>query len=429
MNLNLLESKMFKDIAFYLFAMIAIINTIHFGIYIAGANLYDIKQFFRKRKISKTIRRKYRPLVTIIVPAHNEEVGIIKTLESIRKNSYRKLQILVVDDASSDATRSLVWRYIQLHPNRNIHLLRKQKNVGKGEAMNHALKTAATGELMMSLDADSIIDKNAISNAVRHFEDPRIVGIAANVQIMDNGTLLGLLQKFEHMIGYRSKKFYTLTNSEFIIGGVASTYRMDIIKKAKFYDTDTQTEDIGLSLKIVSSGNINQRIIYAADVLAITEGVQSYKSLFIQRYRWKLGMLQNLVKHGSLLLNNDEKYSRMLTLYRLPMALFGELVLLIEPILLVYIIYLSIAKAYPFALLGAYVTITLYVLWTVWPDEHMPNREKMRMSLYSPIMYFIFYVMNVVQLTSILRCIKNNKKVLRKVDTGGSWISPERATI
>ncbi|HPD99097.1 MAG TPA: hypothetical protein PKV52_02405, partial [Candidatus Saccharibacteria bacterium] len=125
----------------------------------------------------------------------------------------------------------------------------------------------------------------------------------------------------------------------------------------------------------------------------------------------------------------DEKYSRMLTLYRLPMALFGELVLLIEPILLVYIIYLSIAKAYPFALLGAYVTITLYVLWTVWPDEHMPNREKMRMSLYSPIMYFIFYVMNVVQLTSILRCIKNNKKVLRKVDTGGSWISPERATI
>ncbi|MEZ6331163.1 MAG: glycosyltransferase [Candidatus Saccharimonadales bacterium] len=119
---------MFKDIAFYLFAMIAIINTIHLG-YIAGANLYDIKQFFRKRKISKTIRRKYRPLVTIIVPAHNEEVRIIKTLESIEKIHIVNYKFLVVDDASSDATRSLVWRYIQLHPNRNIHLLRKQKNV------------------------------------------------------------------------------------------------------------------------------------------------------------------------------------------------------------------------------------------------------------------------------------------------------------
>ncbi|MEZ6331162.1 MAG: hypothetical protein R3B12_04095 [Candidatus Saccharimonadales bacterium] len=111
-------------------------------------------------------------------------------------------------------------------------------------------------------------------------------------------------------------KFY-INQQRIYYGGVASAYRMDIIKKAKFYDTDTQTEDIGLSLKM-SSGNINQRIIYAADVLAITEGVQSYKSLFIQRYRWKLGMLQNLVKHGSLLLSNDEKaHIRMLTLYRL----------------------------------------------------------------------------------------------------------------
>lgn len=413
---------------FYAFAVIAFINTVHFGLYIAGANIYDLKQIWRKKHTQNPKRGK-RPLVTVLIPAHNEEVGIIKTLESVRKSSYRKLQILVVDDASTDKTRSLVWRYIQEHPHLDLHLLRKQKNVGKGEAMNHALKRAAKGDLLMTIDADSEIAKHSIKNAVRYFdEDPEIVGLAANVQIKENGTILALLQKFEHMIGYRSKKFYTLTNSEFIVGGVASTYRMEVIKNAKFYDTDTQTEDIGLSMKIVSKGNLHQRIIYAADVLALTEGVQSYKALFKQRYRWKLGMLQNIIKYGKMIGNNDLIYSRMLTLYRLPMAVFSEIVLLIEPILLVYIIYLSIIKDSPLTMLGAYLTITLYVLWTIWPDEHTKTKDKFRLSLYSPIMYFVFYIMNVVQLAAIIRCLKDNKKLLRKVETGGAWVSPKRAT-
>lgn len=419
---------MLKDILFYSFALIALVNTVHFGLYIAGANIYDIKQLWRKRQIPKVTSGK-RPLVTVLIPAHNEEAGIIKTLESVRKSSYRKLQILVVDDASTDKTRSLVWRYIQTHPHLNLRLLRKQSNVGKGEAMNHALRRAANGDILMTLDADSEIAKDSIKNAVRYFEeDQSIVGLAANVQVKENGSILGLLQKFEHMIGYRSKKFYTLTNSEFIVGGVASTYRMDVVRKARFYDTDTQTEDIGLSMKVVSGGNLHQRIIYAADVLAMTEGVQTYKALFKQRYRWKLGMLQNIIKYGNMIGNNNPNYGRMLTIYRLPMAVFSEVVLLIEPILLMYIIYLSIVLNNPLSIFGAYLTITLYVLWTIWPDEHTRLKDKFRLSLYSPIMYFVFYIMNIVQLAAIIRCIKDNKKVMRKVKTGGAWVSPDRAT-
>ncbi len=417
---------MLRDFLFYAFALIAIINTAHFGLYIAGANIYDIKQAVRKSKPHKKSPG-LRPLVTLIIPAHNEEMGVIRTLESVRKNTYRKLQILVVDDASTDQTRSLVWHYIKAHPNMDIHLLRKQKNVGKGEAMNHALRVWAKGDLLMTLDADSLLDRYAISNAVKHFDKSEVVGLAANVQVMDNGSMLGLLQKFEHMIGYRSKKFYTLTNSEFIVGGVGSTYRMDVVRQAKFYDTDTQTEDIGLSLKIVSKGNLHQKIIYASDVLAMTEGVQTYKALFKQRYRWKLGMLQNLLKYGRMVGSNSPLYSRMLTLYRMPLAVFGELVLLVEPLLLAYIIYLSIIQQNPRAIIGAYIVITLYILWTVWPDEHLSSKSKFRLSLYAPLMYFVFYVMNAVQLVAILRCIKDNKKVMRKVETGGAWASPARA--
>ncbi len=278
----------------------------------------------------------------------------------------------------------------------------------------------------MTLDADSVLDKKAISNAVRYFENPEIVGMAANVQVMDDKTVLGLVQKFEHLIGYRSKKFYTMTNSEFIIGGVASTYRRSVIKKLRYYDTDTQTEDIGLSMKIIANGNIEQKIIYASDVLAQTEGVQTLGALFKQRYRWKLGMLQNLVKYKYLLTNTEAQYSRSLTIYRLPMAVLSELILVIEPFLLLYIIYLSIASQNPFSLFGAYVTITLYVLWTIWPDEHLSRSSKSKLSIYAPVMYFLFYVMNLVQLVSIIRCLKNNEAVFGKINTGGAWVSPER---
>lgn len=417
---------MFRDFMFYSFVVIAIINTIHFGLYIVGANLYDISRFLKKSKPHKK-QPGLRPLVTVLVPAHNEEAGIIRTLESIRKNTYRKLQILVVDDASTDSTRSLVWRYIKDHPNIDIRLLRKQTNVGKGEAMNHALRGYAKGDLLMTLDADSLLDRHAINNAVKHFDNTSVVAMAANVQVIDNGSILSLLQKLEHMIGYRSKKFFTLTNSEFIVGGVGSVYRMSVVRDVKYFDTDTQTEDIGLSLKVTSNGNIHQKIVYASDVLAMTEGVQTYRALFKQRYRWKLGMLQNLLKYNRMIGSNSLIYSRMLTLYRLPLTVLAELILIIEPILLVYIIFVSIINANPYSIFGAYVVITLYILWNIWPDEHLTNKNKLRLSLYSPIMYFVFYIMNAVQLVAILRCIKDNKKVMRKVKTGGAWVSPTRA--
>jgi len=73
------------------------------------------------------------------------------------------------------------------------------------------------------------------------------------------------------------------------------------------------------------------------------------------------------------------------------------------------------------------MTITIYVLWTVWPDEHMNIKHKARISAYAPIMYFAFYVMNMVQLVAVIRCLINNKQVLRKVKTSGTWTSPQRA--
>jgi len=418
---------MLLQLLFYLFITISLIDIIHLGMYLVGANYYDIWQFRRQAKAGPRSHHALKPMVSVIIPAHNEELGIVRCLDSVRTNTYRKLEIIVVDDASTDNTKKFVRQYITKYPNRNIRLMFKRKNGGKAEALNHVLRNGAKGDLVMTLDADSVLHKNSITNAVAYFDDPKVVGVAANVRILDSPSVLGLLQKFEHMVGYRSKKFFSVTNSEFIIGGVASTYRRDVIKKLRFYDTDTTTEDIGLSLKVVAQGNRDQRIIYASNVLAMTEGVQTFKQLMRQRYRWKLGSLQNLIKYRGLVANRSGRYSRMLTFYRIPMAFFGELMLMLEPLAIVYVVYVCYVLLSPSMIIGAYMTITLYLLFNLWPDEHMTFSKKLKMSMYTPIMYFVFYLMNIVQTAAILRCIFNFKQIFKRDQVSSTWISPSRS--
>ena len=414
------------DALFWLFIVISTINTAHFGMYLIGANYYDVLRF-RKDAKTKKRSRMLRPLVSVLIAAHNEEFTIEQTLDSVRKSSHRKLEIIVVDDGSTDETKKIVRKYINEHPKANIKLMYKQKNVGKAQALNHGMRNGAKGEFIMTLDADSLLGKKSIANAVEYFDDPNVMGVAANVQVIDSQSVLGLLQRFEYMVGYRSKKFFTVTNCEFIVGGVASTYRASTLKAVGFYDDDIITEDIALSLKVIAQGNKENRVVYGVNVLAQTEGVLSFKALLKQRYRWKMGNLQSIIKYRHLVADMSGKHSAMLTWYRFPMAFLGELIVLMEPLVLAYVLYICLQLASLSFIVGAYVFITVYLLWNLLPDEHMSARQKLRMSGYAPIMYFIMYLMNIVQIVAIIRCIFNYRQVTRKVKTHSTWKSPARA--
>lgn len=409
---------------FIIFIVISAIDVFHLGLYLIGANFYDYKQFKMNQK--KRSRPRISPLVTVLIPAHNEELLITRCLESVRKSRHRKLEIIVVDDGSTDNSKRVVRKYISEHSNRNIRLMFKRSNVGKAEALNHALRHGARGDFVMTIDADSVIHPLAITNALKRFDDQSVVGVAANVRILDKMSILGVLQKFEYMVSYRSKKFYSSVNAEYLVGGVASTYRRSIMKKVGYYDSDTLTEDINLSMKIVSLGNRNHRVVYGSDVLAMTEPVGAFKTLLKQRYRWKMGSIQSLIKHRKMFASTNGKYSLALSWYRIPMAFLGELLLVLEPLAIAFVVYISFKLANPAFLIGAYSTITLYLLSTLWPDEHMRIAKKFKLTLMAPFMYFILYIMNVVQLVAVTRCLFNYKLVLRKVEHKSSWVSPDR---
>ena len=437
---------------FNIFLIVGFIYTVHLGLYAVGANIHDIMRFAKKQKQSKT----KLPLVTVLIAAYNEEKSIEACLQSVWRSKYPRLEIIVVDDGSKDKTYQIVrdfiakqdtyksvttltsrntrgvlarkWQRTTASDYRTVRLLRKA-NGGKSSALNKALHGGVSGDLVMTLDADSIIDKYAIRRAVVYFDDSQVAGVAANVRVLYRQSVLGLLQQFEHLIGYRSKKFYSLTSSEIIVGGVASTYRKSVLQEVGFYDTDTQTEDIGLSMKIAALGNTEHKLVYAADVLAYTQGVHTFRALMKQRYRWKLGNLQNLIKYSHSFRTTNSKHSRMLTFYRVPMAYLGEVLLLMEPLLLGYVLYLSVLLRSPLMFVGSYVVISAYILLTVWFDEHYSAREKWQMTSYAPVMYFFFYMMDLIQFVAVVKCILHPKQMLLKVKTDGRWVSPERQGI
>lgn len=410
-------------VAFYLFGIASTIYIVHFGIYLVGANLYDIWQ---SRRAQKPLPTTPPFVVSVLIAAHNEELVIKRTLDSVGASTHRQLQVIVIDDASTDNTTAIVRKYKQSHPQFTLRLVRLRNNGGKGRALNYALRHYASGDLVMTLDADSIIAPHTVARAVRYFEDPSVVGIAANVQIMDNVTVLGMLQRFEHMISYRSKKTYSLLNCEFVVGGVASTYRMSTLREVGFYSTDTVTEDIGLSMKVVSKGNRRNRIVYAADVSAKTEGVTTFKALVKQRYRWKYGSMQNLIKYRWLIGSRDPRFTASLTLYRMPLAVLCEGFLLLTPVLWVYAFYITVSQQSLALFIGAYLTITVYTYITIWFDEHTPLSEKFLLGLYAPLAYFMFYLMDIVQICGIIRCAYNSRALLGQTDIGSTWQSPER---
>ena len=412
---------------FYLFTATSVIYISHLGFYLMGASLYDVWQ--ARRRARRYLPRgtiRLHPRITVLVPAHNEEKVIERCLQSIYTNAYPNFEVMVVNDASTDATKHIVNLYAKLHPEYNLRVIHRHRNTGKGAALNYALNRYVKSKFVMMLDADSVLASDAIERAISYFSDQTVVGVAANVQIINKHTTLSILQKFEHMIGYRAKKTYSLTNCEFVIGGVASTYRTKAIRSVGFYDTDTMTEDISLSMKLISKGNKANRLVYAADVMAMTEPVEDVRSLFRQRYRWKYGSFQNILKHNQLVGRNDSLYSSMLTIYRLPMAIVSEILLLFLPFTWAYAVYLMIAQNNLLLLFGTYITVTAYMFLTLWYDEHLRLRERLYLTLYVPLAYFIFYIMDVIQILAVTLCVIRANHLMRRRQSSSAWRSPTR---
>ncbi len=420
---------MTHQILTYIFISLALLSLTYMALILIFANIYDIRATHRLKKQKKHPSGKYfayRPTVKILIAANNEERVIERCLTSIVKSSYRKYQIVVVDDGSTDKTSEIVRRFIKTHPSKDIKLITRRANGGKGEALHYGIQRFPAGELVMTLDADCKIEKNAIKNAVRYFSDEKTAALASNVRILPSYTLIGILQKFDFLIGFRSKKLNSDANCEYIIGGAGAFYRKEVFNQVKHYLRSMQTEDIAISLAITRLGNKVNRLLYGSDVVVYTEPAPTYKNLLRQRYRWKLGALQAIYLNRKLVFSTQSRHSKMLSWFKLPLALWGEIQLILEPLLIIALFYLAIVNLNPAFYTGACAVVMIVLLFAIWGDEYFSFKEKIALSLLTPALYPLFYVMTVIQVIAVFKCLSNYKDITQQSDAGGKWISPIR---
>jgi cellulose synthase/poly-beta-1,6-N-acetylglucosamine synthase-like glycosyltransferase len=403
---------------------LAVINLIRMVAYLVGADVYTI----RKARSKDRVLPAYRPSVSIVVPMHNEGPIVERTLEHLLKVDYEPLQIIVVDDGSTDDTADRIIAWKLAHKRGGILEAFTKTNGGKADAMNAAIRTRATGELIMCLDGDSILAPDAVEKSVAYFRDERVVATASNVNIMSGGGLLGLVQRYEYLISYHMKKAHNIFNVEYIIGGIGSMFRRKTLDEVDLYDTNTMTEDIDLTMKIIArKGNRNQRVAYAHDAITYTEAVPSFRSLVRQRYRWKYGRMQSFLKYGRLFFSLKKKHTLGLSWFMLPYALLQEVLYLIEPIILATIVGVSVYYRSPWTLVTVMVIISVYVIVNILGTVHLSRKDKLVLSLLSPLMYVFFYLLSVVEYIALMQSVIRLPKLRKSIsEEKVTWKSPER---
>ena len=382
---------------------LGVLNLSRMAIFLLSADIYSLRQRVRKRG-----RSTFLPTVSVVIPAHNEGKNIAACVASIVGNDYprERLEVIVVDDGSTDNTAAVVRAYVPATPGPRVTLV-SQANAGKAHALNNGMRNHATGEFVMCLDADSYLAADAITNAVAYFEDARVMALAANVRITRRGGLLNLVQVLEYIVCYQMKKAQTVLNVEYIIGGIGSMFRRAHLERIGYYDTNTVTEDIDITMKILRAGNKVVRVIYGADVIAYTEDPLHIADLIAQRFRWKWGRCQTFLKNRAMFFSWERKYTRGLVWVYLPFALLFELTFLLEPIVLAFILYIVVAYRDYVTLGSAIAVISFYMSMNILADETLPRAEKLRLVALTPLMYFAFYIIGFVEYVALIKTLLN----------------------
>lgn len=404
------------------------INIIRMTLFMIGSDVYMVWQARRKKRSEKIIFG--LPTFSVIIPAHNEEHTLLRSIQSVVDTRYPKdqLEIVVMDDGSSDQTYALAERFRLLH-DYNFKLV-TQQNAGKAHALNRAMRYHATGELMMCLDADSTLAPDALINAARYFVDPRVVALSANVKIRPTGTLFNLIQLYEYLVCYQMKRAQTVFNMEYIIGGIGSTFRRSALVAVGYYDTDTITEDIDLTMKLLRLGNKEHRVMYGSDVIAETESVLDLKGLIRQRFRWKYGRAQTFLKNRPLFFSYNKKHAKQLTWLYLPYALFSDLAFFFEPLLISYIFYVVVLYSDWLTLITTFTVVGGYVSLNVLAEDTLPIRQKLKLALIAPTMYFFFYLLSYVEYLALIKTYTRFWEIPKSIQSGNcGWTHVERAKV
>lgn len=250
------------------------------------------------------------PLVSVLVPAFNESVCIESSIRSLAAIDYPSLEIVVIDDGSTDDT---YWRALDEAKRTRSAEVRvfSQPNGGKASALNRGLREAR-GSFVMCVDGDSHVAPQSLRAGMRHFGDPTVGAVAGNVKVVNRRNLLTWLQALEYVEGLNlmrsAQAFFRTVN---IVPGPLGIFRREAVLAVGGYSTATFAEDCDLTLELLGAG---WKIKYEPRAVAYTEAPEQLGTLLKQRYRWTRGILQALRKHAGLLFARGSRLGTRVTI-------------------------------------------------------------------------------------------------------------------
>ncbi len=232
-------------------------------------------------------------MLSIIIPAYNEEKSIKKTIKAVLSSRYGgKLKVFVVDDGSTDNTARIVKEIAR--ENKKVKLLSKLKG-GKADAVNFGIKKAKS-ELIAVLDADTIPKKDVLEKGVRYFENPKIMAVTCRTVPSNRNSFFAKMQYTEYVLLSFFRILLTSMHSLQIVPAF-SIFRSKFFKKYGGFEVGNLTEDLEMGLRIKKYG---YDVAYVSDSYATTIVPEKFKDLKRQRVRWSYGLMQNLYKYKNL---------------------------------------------------------------------------------------------------------------------------------
>ncbi|HEX9261809.1 MAG TPA: glycosyltransferase family 2 protein [Candidatus Bathyarchaeia archaeon] len=241
----------------------------------------------------------YEPTVSILIPARNEEYVIGKLLQQIAELNYphEKMQVIVIDDASSDRTGEIIEVFAKRYD--FIKVLHREKEVGgKGKAsvLNFGLQFV-TGEIVLFFDADYFPQRDIVNKLVREFIDLSVGAVQGRpVVFNESQTIVTRIVTLERIGGYRvgqeARDVLGLTPQ---FGGTIGGFRRSVLKEIGGFDESVLAEDTDLTFQVRLLG---LGVSYVGDAECYEEAVCTWKAYWNQRHRWAKGHMQVCFKHS-----------------------------------------------------------------------------------------------------------------------------------
>ena len=231
------------------------------------------------------------PLVTVLIPCFNEEKVIVGSIARILDSSWKRLEVIVLDDGSADNTSAEVERVYRAEPRVT---LKSFPNGGKAAALNRGL-AIAKGEVIVALDADTLFPPDTIGRLVRWFADLEVGAVAGNALVGNRLNLITRWQALEYVTAQNlERRALAALGAVTVVPGAVGAWRRTALEQLGGFPGETLAEDQDLTIAVQRAG---WRVEFDPSARAYTEAPDSLKGLLKQRFRWSFGTLQCIWKH------------------------------------------------------------------------------------------------------------------------------------